>query len=295
MDTFFEIINNKKIVIDDNFQYLRFDNVLDLSNGALAPDSMSHFDSSYSIAYYFRTLLYSSLEKWMVIDGGPFMSRSTYRRYMAYIKTVTPNNIYGIRFKKQSNATKKVYVRMCYSGLGAVLKKDNTVNSILIEIATNDSGSLGDAKAYRDYFDIVEIGLDKEQIPICKCGIEIYSRDGNPLWNSNCRIVNVLNSYSGDIAGSVIDADWNEKKILIPQKTIRRNSMWYSGHLSRTHSAMYRDFYLYDSNGLTNTVLTFMGNAGHRNYVKDKCHVWDPKEFGSDGNYISGIIAQYRY
>lgn len=292
MSIYFEAFNEKRASIDDQFRYLYYVSELNLNSGAQNPDSPSYFNSSYGSAYYFQTLQFNQIDKWMYVQGSPFMSSSSNHRYMCYIKLVEANRLYGIRFKKKCESI-DVFIRLCYTGLGAIILKDDSKSAIMVEIMTSDSSAFETANAYLDYFDIVEIGNDVESIPLCTQGIEIYSEIGDAIWNSNCKMLNVLDFYSGEIADGVLYSDWDENKILIPTKTYRNNSMWYTSSYSRTYSCAYRDFYIYDNEGLRNTTKSLQGKRGYHSYVDEKCRVWDPREFGADASkIISGIIAQ---
>lgn len=287
-----EIINNNgHVIIDDKYRYLSLTRNIELNNGANNPTAMSSFDSSYGKMFYMRTLQYNKLDVWMYIQGGPFIEYGTHKRYMAYIFEAPNNRLYGIKFKKESTEF-DVYIRLTPTLIGNFLTGKTTARYLLVEIATNDTDSeISKCNAYRDYYDIVEIGNNKDTIPKCNVGIEIYAANGQAIWNSCCATLNVKESYTGQ-AGNLCIQNITKNTILIPNYSYKRASIRITDHLGKINPYESRDFFKYKNSQIINTVLTFEGTSAVRKYVKHKASIWDPREFGCDTNTdICGFIV----
>lgn len=293
MSTYFEAVNAKgKVSIDDSYRYLYEIGVLDLSAGADAPSVISSRSYRYDSKRGFRILAFDKVDSWQYQQGSPFMNNSSYPRYMSYIKPVDPNHLYGIRFKKKSSSP-KIFVRAFHTVLGAAIKDDASVSSLLIEVISSDSSTdINSVNAYRDYFEIVEIGnTNIDVVPAGYGGAEIYNAEGERIWSSACKMVNVQSVYSGNLGGSYVYGAFDENHIIIPNRVWRRSYLRFSGDGFTHYGYQYRDYYTYNDDGLVNTILTIRGNSGDQ-YGEGA--VWDGRDFGADSDsqkLIAGIIA----
>ena len=293
MNTYFEAINSRgKVVIDDSFRYLYEIGVLDLSTGSSAPSVISSRSYRYDSKRRFTILKFNKFEEWQYLQGSPFMNNSSYPRYMSYIKQVNPNRLYGIRFKKKS-INPKIYVRAFHTVLGSAITNNPNVSSLLIEVLSSDATTdINTVNAYQDYFEIVEIGnTEVDGIPVGYGGAEIYNADGERIWASTCKMINVESVYSGDLGGTYTYSAFDENHIVIPNRVYRRSYLQFSDG-NFTHSGyQYRDYYTYNDNGLVNEVLVLRGRSGDQ---YDEGAVWDGRDFGADSStpkIIAGIIA----
>lgn len=289
---YFQALNNNGLVtIDDTYRCLFYLGTLNLNNGISKPITPTYRndESATSGKWGLNFLQFDHTDIWMSLQGSPFLSNSTYPKYMGYLAQVDAKKLYGIRFKKAISNT-KILVRMNYSALGNAIKGNNSICTLFIEVmCSNSSISISECM---NYFDIVVLANDKNSMPYCNQGAEIRNADGAVIWNSSCKMVNVIDLYNNAQAGSYSYSGFTNNHIVIPTKTYKQSRCWDSDAGRHVHSAQYKDYFVYDGNKLRSEIVTIKGDVGNTVQRADIA-IWDIRDFGNDPNKnISGMIAR---
>lgn len=290
---YFQAFNGTNVIINDTYRFLFYSSTLDLSQGAKRPSAVPYIRDSLATGWdvYLRILQFDKVGSWMYIQEPVFMSQSSCPRYMCFLKRVESNKLHGIKFKKPCT-NPKIYVRLTYSALGNAILNNSSVCTVFVEVLSSDaSADINSVGGYLDYFDIVEMANDKESIPLCSNGVEIRNQNNEIIWNSNCKMVDIVATYNSATAGEYRFSNFSKNHILIPTKSHKSAKAWDGKGDDWCNTAQYRDFFTFDGNNLISFLATIKGYGGNE-YGRD-AGMWDIRDFGSDPNkYISGMIAK---
>ena len=296
MSTYFELRNANNIVsIDDKYRYFHELNILALSNGANNPRVASSYNDEYDNKRRFSILRFDSVDCWMYPPAN-FLNYSTYPRYIAYIAEVNKNRLYGIRFKKRSSSP-KVFVRLSQTPIGTAITKNKNRGYLFVEVVcTDNSTPINSVNAYRDYYEVVEIGDSENDKPSGSgySGIEIYNANSEVVWKSSYKMVNVESFYSGNLAGKYSYPSFTTNHIVVPNRSYKRSDLHFFDDGFAHRGFQYKDFFSFTDAGLINTELTIAGEYGNQ-YIDHRGAVWDGRDFGTDtvsNKLISGLILR---